>query len=139
MCHLVPCRVVRHVLLRELQSSPMAFDVACFVAQRRVEISTTIETKAASARVMSVAVRMKCESLRSQCDGDMLRAKELQAAFWGELSARSPSLQRLEAIGSQLQRSIRRAELAFERLLALSPSSSTTLARFSEFMMDVSV
>jgi hypothetical protein len=115
----------------------MALDVACFVAQRKSDISRGMESRSDSRRAMSVAMRVKYESLRAECDRHLLKTKELRAAFWSELCTRSPSLFRLDSVGVQLQSSIRSAEQAFERLLALNPSSSTTRTLYSEFLMDV--
>ncbi len=123
---------------RASQRLPMALDLEFFVAQRKHDISTSVESKAADSRVMSVAMRVKYEALRSECDQRVMRTKELQAAFWSELLLRTPSLQRLDSIGADLHSSIRAAQQSFERLLTLNPSSSASLNRFAEFLSDVS-
>ncbi len=122
-----------------MQRLPIALDLAYFVAQRKSEISSVMEAKASDSRVMSVAIRVRFEALRAECDNHVVQAKELQASFWSELSVRAPSLHRLDSIGARLQRCIRDAQSSFERLLVLNPTSSTTLSRYAEFMADVRI
>jgi hypothetical protein len=68
----------------------------------------------------------------------VLAAREHQAEFWAELSIRSPSLARLDAIGLCIERAMSGAEASFKRLLRLNPNSVPVMRRYAQFLAEVS-
>ena len=69
----------------------------------------------------------------------MLAAREHQAEFWAELSLKSPSLARLDAIGLSIEKAMSGAEEGFKRLLRLNPNSVPVMRRYSQFLAEVRV
>ena len=67
----------------------------------------------------------------------VLRAREHQATFWAELNHESPSLMRLDEIGSAIQRHMADANAGFEKMLHLNPNSVSALRDYAEFLSQV--
>lgn len=86
---------------------------------------------------MSVTSRMKFEKFSLQAEDCMLRARREQMMFWEELSASTPSLHKLDAVGASFEHDLHEASRAFEELLKLNPSSVSVMRKYAVFLDEV--
>ena len=122
--------------LKMLQQASLPFDLAFFVAQRNRDIRLA-QKASLEPGTMTVETHMKLEVLRSQTNRLVLAAREQQAAFWVELSLPTPSLSRLDEIGTKLGKCIHEAHAKFERMMKLNANSVTTLRAYAQFASEV--
>ena len=86
---------------------------------------------------MTIESHVKFDLIRSQTNRLVLSAREQQAAFWAEMTHKSPSLKLLDKIGSDIGKHMRQANDNFQRLLKINPNSVSTLRSYAEFLAEV--
>jgi hypothetical protein len=102
------------------------------------ERATCDRERASKNKTMSVGDRVAFDAAREESDVHALAAMEYLALFWTELSSSTPSARRLDSFGAQLRRSTASACGAFDELLRLNPTSSSTMHHYAEFISQVS-
>lgn len=118
------------------QGKKPPFDVMMLVQIRRHQLrqqDDAVKTPGS----MSVASRMRFEKLKARIDEATLRARQQQAAFWAELHTLSPSLTKLDDLGSLFNQSVREAETGFEEVLKINPNSTVMLRKYAVFLEEV--
>ena len=57
--------------------------------------------------------------------------------FWREVSQKSPSLSHLDTIGTEYETCVRNAEMSFQAMLQMNPTSVPILRSYAQFLLEV--
>ncbi len=88
---------------------------------------------------MTIESHLKFDAHKARANKAVLAAREHQAALWAELAQPSPSLLKMDEIGSAIEKHLIDANTAFERMLRLNPNSVSGIRMYAQFLDEVSI
>lgn len=121
--------------LSELRADQLSIDVHFFVYQRRIQIET--ENLMVSTRAITVDRRMQYERLVQLSRVQVSDTRLSVHSFWSELASKHPDLQRVQAIGTAINKGIAEAQESFRELLILAPQSASVIRQYADFLLEL--
>jgi PAS domain S-box-containing protein len=113
----------------------MAIDVHFAIWSRRLFM--TLKEQSTGKTRMNVERRVRCENLLAQSREQVVETRALLLSFWSGLGEKVPDLGTMQAVGTNVNVSIRTTTATFEELLALAPQNASVMRQFAEFLLDL--
>lgn len=106
-----------------------------FVYQRRIQIKGN--DAVVGSMTMTVDRRMMFERLSNLSRAQVADVRLLVLSFWTELSLKCADLQRVQDIGTAINKAIGETHLTFKELLGLAPQSTSVLRLYADFLLEL--